>query len=655
MRSIVQLCVALGLLLCDVSGLNLPGVQPNEFEDEEGVTLKANKVTSMKTPIVYDYYDLPFCKRRKTKSKAENLGERLSGDSLTASPYELKMKQDQVCQILCRKVHKKSEISMFKSMIDQEYRVHWLLDSLPVAVRNDELGYVTRGYPVGFVNSAASGESSSSKKKHQHYLFNHVRIVVRYSEEPSEFDGARIVGFEVVPFSIKHEYDSDPASFDKDKTELSTCNKFHPAKYDVDKFQSVEMADEEIIYTYDVKWEKSDTRWSHRWDVYLKGNPDDEIHYFAIVNSLMIVLFLSGVVAMIMFRTLHKDISSYNEMQTLEEAQEESGWKLVHGDIFRPPSTLPMVLAVLAGTGLQIMAMLVCTMICALFGLTSPSNRGGLVTTLLLLYVFMGSVAGYASARVYRLFNGKQWKQSTLLTATLYPGSMGLIFLAINTFVAIHGSSTASPLTTLLALIMLWFGVSTPLVFIGSYFGFRKENIEVPVRTNQICRHIPEQVWYTHPAFAIALGGVLPFGAVVIELYFIMSAMWLHQLYVVFGFLFIVLLILIITCAEITIVMCYFQLCNEDYRWWWRSFLSSGSSGGYLLLYSAWYYFSKLKIEGLVPTVLYFAYMSMAALTFTVLTGSIGFFACLWFTRRIYSAIKGQPSPSRVLLSFFAC
>ena len=84
---------------------------------------------------------------------------------------------------------------MFKSMIDQEYRVHWLLDSLPVAVRNDELGYVTRGYPVGFVNSAAStGESSSSKKKHQHYLFNHVRIVVRYSEEPSEFDGARIVG-----------------------------------------------------------------------------------------------------------------------------------------------------------------------------------------------------------------------------------------------------------------------------------------------------------------------------------------------------------------------------------------------------------------------------------------------------------------------------
>ena len=34
-------------------------------------------------------------------------------------------------------------------------------------------------------------------------------------------------------------------------------------------------------------------------------------------------------------------------------AQEESGWKLVHGDVFRAPETSPMLLAVLAGTGVQ--------------------------------------------------------------------------------------------------------------------------------------------------------------------------------------------------------------------------------------------------------------------------------------------------------------
>jgi Endomembrane protein 70 len=113
------------------------------------------------------------------------------------SLLQLRMKEEQACIVLCKKNHKKSEIAMFKQMIDQEYRVHWLLDNLPVAVRNDELGYVSRGYPVGFV--AATPKS----QKPLHYLFNHVRIIVRYSEEEAEFSGARIVGFEVVPFSIK--------------------------------------------------------------------------------------------------------------------------------------------------------------------------------------------------------------------------------------------------------------------------------------------------------------------------------------------------------------------------------------------------------------------------------------------------------------------
>lgn len=99
--------------------------------------------------------------------------------------------------MLCRKVHPKAEIDMFKSMIDQEYRVHWLVDNLPVAVRNDELGYVSRGYPVGFM------ASTTKTPKPQHYLFNHVRIIVRYNEDEEPAEGVRIVGFEVVPFSIK--------------------------------------------------------------------------------------------------------------------------------------------------------------------------------------------------------------------------------------------------------------------------------------------------------------------------------------------------------------------------------------------------------------------------------------------------------------------
>jgi len=64
------------------------------------------------------------------------------------------------------------------------------------------------------------------------------------------------------------------------------------------------------------------------------------------------VLFLSVMVAMIMLRTLYRDISKYNQLESQEEAQEESGWKLLHGDVFRPPVNVDL-LCVYVGTGVQ--------------------------------------------------------------------------------------------------------------------------------------------------------------------------------------------------------------------------------------------------------------------------------------------------------------
>jgi hypothetical protein len=57
----------------------------------------------------------------------------------------------------------------------------------------------------------------------------------------------------------QHEYEDNQKVFDKDVTVMNTCNQFNPAQFNPDKFQPVELPDEEIIYTYDVKWERSDT------------------------------------------------------------------------------------------------------------------------------------------------------------------------------------------------------------------------------------------------------------------------------------------------------------------------------------------------------------------------------------------------------------
>lgn len=72
----------------------------------------------------------------------------------------------------------------------------------------------------------------------------------------------------------------------------------------------------------------SEVKWASRWDTYLMMM-DDQIHWFSIINSVMIVLFLSGMVAMIMLRTLARDITKYNQLESTDDAQEETGWKLV--------------------------------------------------------------------------------------------------------------------------------------------------------------------------------------------------------------------------------------------------------------------------------------------------------------------------------------
>jgi hypothetical protein len=78
------------------------------------------------------------------------------------------------------------------------------------------------------------------------------------------------------------------------------------------------------------------------------------------------------------------------------------------------------------------------------------------------------------------------------------------------------------------------------------------------------------------------------------------QAIWENQFYYLFGFLFLVFIILIIACSEVAIVMTYFQLCGEDYHWWWRSFTLSGSCSFYVLAYSIIYYYT--KVSGEVPS-----------------------------------------------------
>uniref|UniRef100_A0A8C1AE41 Transmembrane 9 superfamily member n=1 Tax=Cyprinus carpio carpio TaxID=630221 RepID=A0A8C1AE41_CYPCA len=583
------------------------------------IELFVNRLDSVESVLPYEYTAFDFCADEPEKRPSENLGQVLFGERIEPSPYKFFFKKNLECQRVClksyntEKAEEKAKLDFLKKGMLLNYQHHCSVIQVSPLVAMSQI----RDGPK------MPAWSADFNDKDTFYIFNHVDITIFYHVVENEAAGARLVAAKLEPKSYKHTNMEKP---DCKGPPMSLNNKFN--------------GEVKIPYTYSVKFvEDKQIRWASRWDYILESMPHTNIQWFSIMNSLVIVLFLSGMVAMIMLRTLHKDIARYNQMDSVEDAQEEFGWKLVHGDVFRPPRK-GMLLSVFLGSGTQIFIMTFVTLFFACLGFLSPANRGALMTCAVVLWVLLGTPAGYVAARYYKSFGGEKWKTNVLLTAFLCPGVVFADFFVMNLILWGEGSSAAMPFGTLVAILALWFCISVPLTFIGAYFGFKKSGIEHPVRTNQIPRQIPEQSFYTKPLPGIVMGGILPFGCIFIQLFFILNSIWSHQMYYMFGFLFLVFIILVITCSEATILLCYFHLCAEDYHWQWRSFLTSGFTAVYFLVYAIHYFFSKLQISGLASTILYFGYTMIMALIFFLFTGTIGFFACFWFVTKIYSVVK---------------
>jgi transmembrane 9 superfamily protein 2/4 len=657
-----------GLLLCLGATLTtafyLPGVMPHDYKEGEKVKVRVNRLDSVRTQLPFDYYNLPFCQPEELRQQPEKMGEILRGDRIETSMYNVKTLTESSCNILCHGQYNADEMKQFADKIKDEYRAHWVVDNLPAAYRlnlyttdpdappEQQYSY-ERGFLIGFVGGDLTYLSHQAQRNAQAgvpYINNHLRLVFKYhnheNPETHEITGVRIVGFEVYPASVKHTYPGSKFNPERNSP-LTSCTPLNPIWKPHNLYPEQMMLSNvepqpvdnpgEIIWTYDVKWESSDIRWASRWDLYMYMG-EDQVHWFSIVNSLLVVIFLSGMVAMIMIRALNNDILTYNDVDQ-EEMREETGWKLVHGDVFRPPRYINL-LGSLVGSGCQILLCAFVILFFAVLGFLSPSNRGALMTCMLFSLAFLGVSAGFASAYVYKSLQGDQWRQNTILTATLFPSMIGGIFLFLNFFVWHEGSTIAIPFLQLFELFLLYIFVYVPLVFLGAFTGYKQEPFTMPCRVQPIPRLIPAQPWHLSPLVSIFLGGIVPFGAIFIELFFILTSIWMHKFYYLFGFLLLVFIILIFTCAEISIVMCYFHLCTEDYHWWWRAFLTSGSSAIWMYLYSAYYFSAELQIEAFVPTLLYFGYNFITCLGFFVMTGTVGVVSCFLFIIKIYSSIK---------------
>ncbi|GEQ72030.1 hypothetical protein JCM33374_g5716 [Metschnikowia sp. JCM 33374] len=617
-----------------ISAFYLPGMAPTDYADGDPIKLFVNHLTpssgnmasfkskgkSKVTLYSYDYYypKFKFCRPEGgPKKQSESLGAIIFGDRIFDSPFDIKMMKETNCRSLCVSQYSKVESVFVNRNIRAGYTHNWIIDGLPAArhvtERRTSSEFYSPGFPIGRVDDSENT-----------HFYNHYTITIEYHKRDE--NTFRVVGVIVEASSL------DRTGIDETKAS--------PEELCKDELPPVTLSDEKdnkVLFTYSVKFTPSETAWATRWDKYLHVY-DPKIQWVSLINFSLVVVILAIIMAHILVSTLKNDIIKYNEVNLDDDVAYESGWKLVYGDVFRAPPNR-MLLSVLVGSGAQIFCMILVTIVFALFGLLSPSNRGALSTFMFILFIFFGIISSYISGYIYRFFGGENWKLNLILTPTLVPGVLFGVFIFLNFFLINVNSSGAIPAGTMVAIMVIWFAISLPLSVVGSIWQSKRSTLSVPVRTNQIPRQIPPQHWYLRTIPAMIMCGLFPFGSIAVELYFIYSSIWFNRIYYMFGFLFFCFILMVLTTALITVLSIYYTLCGENYKWQWKSIFVGGGCSIYVFIHSL-FFISDETLTGFTSLVLFVGYSGIISLLTFLVGGSIGFLSTLFFNRKIFSEIK---------------
>ncbi|KAG2615130.1 hypothetical protein PVAP13_3NG032700 [Panicum virgatum] len=466
---LLGLALALASLLAPASASE----SDHKYKAEEPVKLWVNKVGPYNNPQeTYNYYSLPFCQPSENPiHKWGGLGEVLGGNELIDSQLEMKFLRNEEKGFICTLELDSKKVQQFADAIENSYWFEFFIDDLPL---------------WGFV-----GETDKNSEN-KHYLYTHKNILVKYNEN-------RIIHVNLTQES--------------------------PKLLEVGK---------KLDMTYSVKWVATDVSFARRFEVYL-DYPffEHQIHWFSIFNSFMMVIFLTGLVSMILMRTLRNDYAKYaredDDLESLErDVNEESGWKLVHGDVFRPPRSL-MFLSALVGIGTQLAALILLVIVLAIVGMLYI-GRGAIITTFIVCYALTSFISGYVSGGLYSRNGGKNWIKAMVLTASLFPLLCFSIGFALNTIAIFYRSLAAIPFGTMVVMFVLWAFISFPLVLLGTVVGRNWSGApNNPCRVKTIPRPIPEKKWYLTPSVISLMGGLLPFGSIFIEMYFVFTSFWNYK------------------------------------------------------------------------------------------------------------------------------
>lgn len=627
---------------------------PKYYKNGDKVDLLLNKVESDNTQLPFSYRRLPFVCPGALDPIPLTLGEILKGDRIWNSLYDLRFGLDAPCVRLCDLVSKESGISRADQLIRQGYVVHWLVDGLPGATTfvssNHHNKYYAAGFPLGFVEKDIS------------YIYNHVMLVIRYHREKKSGLNT-IVGFEVYPKSVSNEL--CPGSSKDYENFALTFKKLPNGELETKKTT--------IPYTYSVYWrEDNSIDYKSRWDLYYENDTHQShhsIHWLSFVNSLVLLFFVSLVVAVVLVRALKKEVQNLASLPTTVDF-ESTSWKGLVNQVNRPPR-FALGLSVLVAGGIQMLFATIAVI--GIFVINNKFNfsksksqstffnnhQGAFFSYSILFFVLSGIVASYSGIILHKAFHNTTVTYPIHRTATLsliytgfLPGLILLVVLTLNFFVWAKESSNALPFGTIVVFFLLLIFIVLPLGLIGGIFGNRKSfktpKSPIPTSSSPVIKEHFQTIKsrrsiFLNPFFSVIIFGLIPFGIVYVELLFVFNSVWLEKttFYYMYSFLLITSIMLIISISESAIVATYISLAvYNNPNWHWLCFRVGSSTGWFIFGYSAYYFTYYLNIRDFVSILFYFTYMGLTSVLIGFGCGAVGVLTGLVFVRKIFGAVK---------------
>merc|ERR1719359_290551 len=407
-----------------------------------------------------------------------------------------------------------------------------------------------------------------------------------------------------------------------------------------------------VPFTYSVHFVPSHIKASEALEFQLKatmqgGHQNMDIHWLAIINSFVLMLLILSLFLLIIIRVVRSDLSRYLQIpdEELNAVEEETGWKLLHADVFRAPKHR-LFFCASVGAGLQLFSMVVMVVLVGCIGVFY--QRGAVASAGIVSYMVTAAVSGYTSANLYHKLGGEKWAWNIFVTALTFVGPAFGVWSFLNTVAIFYGSTAAFPFPTILLMFTMWACVTFPLTVLGGIVGRHRAIKQsqtgetlFPCKTNKLAREIPACRWYQSPITQVFATGFLPFSAIYIELHYIFNSVWGPRIYSLYGILLLAFAMLLLVAATVTVLFTYFHLNAEDHRWWWRSFGSGGAVALFFYTYCI-YFFLQTGMSGFMQCSFFFLYSALVAYALALLLGAVSFYATYYFVIYIYSRIKAE-------------